>query len=478
MQTVKLPFQFLIAFLAAASLAATEGQAATKALIVGIDRYANLPEQAQLRGCVNDAKAYQALIEEKFHLSQGDVRVLLDSEATGQAIKTSLREMATGTASGETRLFVFCGHGTQVPDLDGDEVDDHKDEALVPADAKADPASFVLDDDLHAILSSDGNGLWTVIVDACHSGTATKNLALDEGPRVRFAPYSLFLAGKEEGTKALGDEEFRDPSRGPLTLLDLGTAAAAGTRAVSPMPVDRVCLLAACRPNQKAQEDQGHGKFSKFFLDSFQNGTFVPGVTTYDDIAKKTNVQWELKLGSQTLEQNPIVDVPSGLRGAPFLGSPAKNLVLSDPSSSDSFQVDVSIKGGPVLCEGDAIEVTVTSERAGYLTLLGWWSDGGVTQLYPNGLHVDNRIEASQPLVVPQPGEFVLRVRPPFGRDRIEAIVTEQPWKAESLQRGSVESTLKSLDGEGAKAVEAETSSPRDAGFCGRGEVVFETRGK
>lgn len=64
----------------------------------------------------------------------------------------------------------YSGHGTKVPDLNGDE-DDGYDEALVPLDF--DRSGVILDDDLYEIFVKGlPPGVHVVaLMDCCHSGT-------------------------------------------------------------------------------------------------------------------------------------------------------------------------------------------------------------------------------------------------------------------------------------------------------------------
>jgi hypothetical protein len=68
-------------------------------------------------------------------------------------------------------FFHYSGHGGQVPDLNGDEIDG-MDEVIFPVDFKQ--HGFIVDDDMHAIMVKDlpeGCRL-TALFDSCHSGTA------------------------------------------------------------------------------------------------------------------------------------------------------------------------------------------------------------------------------------------------------------------------------------------------------------------
>jgi len=46
------------------------------ALLIGINKYANLSERAQLQGCVNDAKLMRDVLIEHYGFDDGDIRHL------------------------------------------------------------------------------------------------------------------------------------------------------------------------------------------------------------------------------------------------------------------------------------------------------------------------------------------------------------------------------------------------------------------
>ena len=87
--------------------------------------------------------------------------------------------------AGDQVVFHFSGHGQQVWDDSGDEID-QLDEALVPYDspkqykASTNEGQYLLrDDELSILLNKIRNklgakGSLLVLMDACHSGTATR----------------------------------------------------------------------------------------------------------------------------------------------------------------------------------------------------------------------------------------------------------------------------------------------------------------
>lgn len=156
----------------------TEGHVMSKkALCVGINNYPG--SSNDLAGCVNDCNDWAYILTSKYGFTS--VSKLLDSQATMGAIKKALTALVDGAVSGDVIVFTYSGHGSYVVDKNGDEPDG-KDETLYAYDGN------VLDDELRAILDKIREGVHaTVILDSCHSGTATR-VAGPWAPKVRFMP--------------------------------------------------------------------------------------------------------------------------------------------------------------------------------------------------------------------------------------------------------------------------------------------------
>jgi hypothetical protein len=171
---------------------------ARRALCVGINTY-GIPGQ-DLNGCVNDARAWQALLVDHFDFVSDEVTVLVDQEATKEAIVSGLERLITGAAAGDVLVFTNSSHGSQIPDTSGDE--ETYDEVLCPHDVRA---NVITDDELRELLTGLSDGLhMTVISDSCHSGTLTRapfdemlpeELRFPDQRRVRFLNPALIRGG-------------------------------------------------------------------------------------------------------------------------------------------------------------------------------------------------------------------------------------------------------------------------------------------
>jgi len=144
-----------------------------KALIVGINKY-RIPGN-DLNGCVNDAEIMYNLLTTQFKFDPTNVRVLVDERATKRGILERLEWLLTGYKLGDELVFYYSGHGSQVRDRDGDELEDQLDEILCPYDLNWD--DLLTDDYLGALFKQIPKGVYlSMVCDSCHSGTMTKSV--------------------------------------------------------------------------------------------------------------------------------------------------------------------------------------------------------------------------------------------------------------------------------------------------------------
>ena len=169
-----------------------------KALIIAISDY---PKASGFRSINsnNDVPILKsALIQLGF--SENNITILKNEGATKKLILDALQNNFLKTINkGDIAYFHFSGHGQQVQDLSGDELDGY-DEALVPYDASANfvPGVYeghnhIIDDELNLIYAKirtklGPKGHFLLNIDACHSGTSTRGLGSARGTDIAMAP--------------------------------------------------------------------------------------------------------------------------------------------------------------------------------------------------------------------------------------------------------------------------------------------------
>ncbi|MEM8944463.1 MAG: DUF4384 domain-containing protein [Planctomycetota bacterium] len=117
-------------------------------------------------------------------------------------------------------------------------------------------------------------------------------------------------------------------------------------------------------------------------------------------------------------------------------------------NASPSFMVRVSVdKPSRTYHDGEVLKLTATSERAGYLYAYYQQADGATYQIYPNKAQPDNRILAKTSIQLPTAEDrFRWVVAPPFGAERIKAVVSTEKLTAADKQ--DLEASLFSPVGE------------------------------
>ena len=281
------------------------------AVCVGIDAY---PDPAhQLGGCVNDARHWSDALRGLGF----DTTLLLDGQATRAVIDQSLRSLVETSRAGDVIVFQYAGHGSTMPDLDGDEADG-KDEALCPVDFAA--GAFYIDDDIGQVLARIPDGVnLTCFMDCCHSGTNS-----------RFA-VGLSSAGVPTGAKArfvkptseLIEAHKRFRSQGGRSV-----QPAAGTGGRNRM---HDIKFAACLDHQVALESAGSGEFTLRALRVLGAGI--------DGLSNEQFLQRVVAAFGPDAAQNPMLDCadgagPGGLLQPLYGGAPARTALVAGAARS------------------------------------------------------------------------------------------------------------------------------------------------
>jgi len=223
-----------------------------RALCVGINRFAHMPEHLWLRGCVNDAEDYRALLSGQYGFASDEVTVLTDDAATRTAVLGALRDLVAAASAGEVDHLVvtMSSHGTQVVDTTGDERD-RVDEAFATSDLEQDGErwsrdTLILDDELRVLFARvPERVLLDVVLDTCHSGSG-----LEAIPTPTRRPRFLPPPEPSEGSRTAG-----------TARATAGVPAAGSSGSERPQGPPHV-LLAACRSDETASDALFDGRYS------------------------------------------------------------------------------------------------------------------------------------------------------------------------------------------------------------------------
>lgn len=373
------------------------------ALLVGVQDY---PKSFQdLKAVHDDVESFRRVLVGRFGFGEADILVLLDKEATAQAVGDALVRHLGAARPGDAAVFYFSGHGAQVPDFDGDEGDD-LDEVLATYGTDGEkPETWLTDDMIRERLAKIRTDRCVVILDCCHAGTGTRGFGAGE----RFVEKTLPLGF--HGRTNAGPEE----------------AVVSGSH----------ILLAACGAEELAVEDRAAGGlFTRALVAALRD---VAGDATFMELIARVRggvcalIQKSPRPDARQIpriEGDPERSVAWAFGDGGARATPA----VADPKS---IRVALTTDKG-VYRDGEALSITVDSSHDGYLRLYHIDAKGGARILVPTpASKADDRIWAG----LPQRSTF--KISEPPGTEILVAVVSEHPFRdspiALSPQSGFVE---------------------------------------
>jgi uncharacterized caspase-like protein len=166
-----------------------------------VGAYAN-KEIQQLPGPPNDARAMATMLSRRYGFPARNVCTLLNEQATVAAFEDAWeRALVARARAGDTAVFYFAGHGSQMTDDSGDEPSG-MDQTLVLHDSRTGRVTDLRDDRLNQLLARlyKKTSNVVVIADSCNSGSVTRGAAGRALARTipapgQTAPASGFVAG-------------------------------------------------------------------------------------------------------------------------------------------------------------------------------------------------------------------------------------------------------------------------------------------
>lgn len=288
------------------------------ALLVGVSNYPRVAGRtpwSTLHTHDEITALRQVLIEQHGFLAK-DIVVLEDDKASGRAIREAVRSHLLARAQrGAVVFFHFSGHGQQIPDKNGDELD-RLDESIVPGDAQEQGAASgattnIIDDEIADWLRALGGklrgksgqveGSIVLSFDSCYSGTLSRGEYIERG-----RPWNATLDG--EKPQPLSEEERSQrklPAVSPTMDLD---------------PRDYVMLTAA-HSDQTAKERNGMGVYTRALVAAL---TRLPKTTTYRALMHAIAIEMRQAVSNQDAElegapERTLFGGPSGKAVTPYL---------------------------------------------------------------------------------------------------------------------------------------------------------------
>lgn len=218
-----------------------------RALLIGINNYKAVPK---LQGSLNDVDTMRHILLTRWGFSEKHITVVTDEGATRAGMLAVLDQFVRETGPNDIVYFHYSGHGSQVEDLSGDEAEDHLDETLVPQDGRSGDIPDITDDELDAMFAKMRAKSALIVLDSCHSGTATRALDI----RTRSIPRDTRL------------EIYRKMEEVKPT-----------TRAIVPVVTSRYVVMTGAASHQEALDGPVEGRYHGFFTYSLSKSLSQAG---------------------------------------------------------------------------------------------------------------------------------------------------------------------------------------------------------
>jgi hypothetical protein len=321
------------------------GGGTTRALVVGIDKYPNLPPEAQLAGAVADA------VDVSNTLAGAGVKVqtLIDGAAIRSRVINEMDHLVDESKPGDLSIIVFSGHGMRVrayrqwQGLDASGVQTQI--ALSRFGRSLDTGhEVVVDREMRAWLARfDAKGVDALIViDTCYGGAMREVAAFAGGMKVRSLPGYL-------------DDAVRDSFTGiPMTQLE----ARANVREMS-----HVTFLAGATENSvvpemsgidRAHPDEIRGALSYFVARAIEGRASRDGKVTREQLFKFVgpNVR-QATDDRQFIGYEPRIDSLEAQQKIVFL--------LGDGATLDLPRRDLNVEPRPPEPQIDPVRVAIVN---------------------------------------------------------------------------------------------------------------------
>lgn len=391
---------------------ATPGHAEDRALLIGVGKYQS-PEITTLPGIDLDI----GKMEKAAKLMRFDsVKTVLDSNATLDNVTNIMEKfLINGVNSTDRVLIYFSGHGTQIPDQNGDETGDKVDEVLTMYDTQKakiggqDSLTGVLvDDKFNEILNKIPSQNILVLLDACNSGTATKNISFGSGvlgEEIKSVSKYYQYSGMPTVSKGnfMAKQNIQDNAN------YVALSAAGDTESAQATTKGSLFTLGILSAIEKAKHEKSaltavflKSHATRFIKVNNNQNPFTPNLSGNQKLANKV-----IKIRESSSSNN--------------YGNKWKRLVQltekAQPLDIKINQTDYAI--------GEHLIITINNIQSGYLNVINIDSDDQPTILFPNKFNPDAKVQGS--LVIPTAQmKFNLPAQAPIGPSLIVAFFSDK----------------------------------------------------
>lgn len=286
------------------------------ALVVGIDRY--LAGLRPLHGAREDAVAIGHYLTSRVPADRLNLLSLLDEQATKQAVTEALRHHLGRAGSGDSALFWFCGHGSDlpVPPVLAHLESTRRLQTLVCADSRTGGVTDLVDKEVAVLVGEIARrGVHTaVVLDCCHSQSGSRLGDQAADAEDTTSPLAFGIRRVDTPDHVPDAEALFAGLGGAERAAELLDPARPGGAAAEHV------ALAACLAHQSAYElpfaAGRRGVFSHALLEQLER---LGPASTYRELVAAVRCSVENLVPGQIPVLEPA-DPEAGLADQPFLG--------------------------------------------------------------------------------------------------------------------------------------------------------------
>ena len=351
--------------------------AANRALIIGVGEHEL--QRLNLPGIDLDVAMMQD-VAKTLGFKSNEITTLQDGEATLAAITREIGKLDSAGPDDHVLVY-FSGHGDHIPDTNDDE-EDGQDEILVPHDVRIVDGTVenaLVDDDFGMLLAQIRSRHLLLLIDACHSGTATKSFAnLGQTGKSKYAGLSgaMSNAAPVRGGAAARNlvvEERQQPGHVLLSAaLDSELAQATSEGSAFTLGVFHTVNGAGADRNiTPRQLASGVQVFVREKLDELGRTVHTPQLSGADD-----------RLSTNIFFAEPAAVGPMRQRLDELA---ARMTAIGASAERDTYRV------------GESVIMTFEVPVAGYLNVVNVNAEDNAMVLFPNKFHSNNLVARGTP---------------------------------------------------------------------------------
>ncbi len=410
---------FLVWLLLMSLALVSAARGADRALLIGVGRYEHFDER--LDGVSLDIRMMTELAL-LMGFKSHEIKTLEHEHASSARVYATVEDwLVKGTGPQDRVLFYFSGHGSQIPDEDHDEKDQF-DEVLLLHDVARKQSGrqqtlsgVLIDDHFNTMLAKMKSRNILVIIDACHSGSATRSLRLASRSlsvneaQVKFFSYSPGLA-------AAGGSGRFDVME-PEVLSTIG---------------GNYVAITACRDNEKTVATAQGSIFTLALRQVIRSAAMASSHITPDEIRQRTTNFIREQLQSGTAVFHPQIAGNKNLRKRPLQlvslsgGNGYVRAELEALVTKSSQRVWIKLNK-PCFEPGDVLELSVWIPEPGHLNIMSVRADDQALVLFPNRYHPHNAVERGRLTIPGEDMDFEIVTDGISGPHLITAFLTRSP---------------------------------------------------